>query len=483
MAQWLKQSTAITIKHGPYLDEDDGKTAETGLTISQADVRLSKNGGNFAQKNDATSATHDEFGWYDIALDATDTGTLGRLIVAVAESGALPVWREFMVVPSNEYDSLISGTDDLEVDTIAISGDTGAADNAELDYDGTGYAKANSTIGTTTTNTDMRGTDNAALAATALSTAQWTNARAGYLDNLNGHVAQTGDSFARLGAPAAASVSADILAIDNFVDNLETRLGTPGDLGGGATVADNLADMAGATFATGTDSLEAIRDRGDAAWVTGAGTGLTALATGTAQGGSASTIQLAAGHTFANNELNGNVVKLLTGTGAGQSRLITSYTGATDTASISPNWTTNPDATTTYEVVNGPVNVVQIEGGDATDQIRDAVVDDATRIDASQLNILSGNDPGAQIASQADVTGLNDPTAAAIAAAVWVVVAEGAHTYADIQRITLAVLAGKSTGGGTATISFRDEADAKNRVQATVDANGNRTAIGTLDGT
>jgi hypothetical protein len=54
---------------------------------------------------------------------------------------------------------------------------------------------------------------------------------------------QTGDSFARLGAPAAASVSADILAIDNFVDDLEARLGTPSDLGSGATVAANLADI------------------------------------------------------------------------------------------------------------------------------------------------------------------------------------------------------------------------------------------------
>jgi hypothetical protein len=51
-----------------------------------------------------------------------------------------------------------------------------------------------------------------------------TAARAGYLDALNGHTAQTGDSFARLGAPAGASIAADLLAIDNFVDDLETRL-------------------------------------------------------------------------------------------------------------------------------------------------------------------------------------------------------------------------------------------------------------------
>lgn len=48
-------------------------------------------------------------------------------------------------------------------------------------------------------------------------------------------------------------------------------LGTPTDLGGGATLADNAADMAGATFSSSTDSQEAIRNRGDAAWTTGAG--------------------------------------------------------------------------------------------------------------------------------------------------------------------------------------------------------------------
>ena len=42
---FLKQSTAYTFRFGPFLDDTDGKTAETGLTISQADIRLSKGGG------------------------------------------------------------------------------------------------------------------------------------------------------------------------------------------------------------------------------------------------------------------------------------------------------------------------------------------------------------------------------------------------------------------------------------------------------
>jgi hypothetical protein len=49
------------------------------------------------------------------------------------------------------------------------------------------------------------------------------------------------------------------------------------------------------------------------------------------------------------------------------------------------------------------VNATQIEGSDATNQIRDAVVDDATRIDASALNTLSGHDPGEAIMGATDL--------------------------------------------------------------------------------
>jgi hypothetical protein len=66
---------------------------------------------------------------------------------------------------------------------------------------------------------------------------------------LTGHTAQTGDSFA--------------------------ILGTPTDFGSGtSTIAANLQDMADdgtAVYDRSTDSLQALRDRGDAAWTTGAG--------------------------------------------------------------------------------------------------------------------------------------------------------------------------------------------------------------------
>lgn len=80
---------------------------------------------------------------------------------------------------------------------------------------------------------------------------------------------QTGDSFARLGAPAGASVSADIATIDSNVDAILVDTGT--------TLENHLTDIKGATFNGADDSLEAIRNRGDAAWVTGGGGSITQM--------------------------------------------------------------------------------------------------------------------------------------------------------------------------------------------------------------
>lgn len=198
----IRQSTAVILKLGPFVDSTDGSTAETGLTIAQGDIQISKNGGAYAQTSDAApTTTHDADGWYPIPLTTTDTGTLGKIKVQVAMAGALPVWWEDTVVTANVYDSLVASGDLLEVDVLywygaAIPGvnSTGVpyVDVGELggddqsltdlkDFADTGYDPATHKVqgvvltDTTTTNTDMRGTDSAALASV------WTEARAGAL--------------------------------------------------------------------------------------------------------------------------------------------------------------------------------------------------------------------------------------------------------------------------------------------------------------
>jgi len=75
----------------------------------------------------------------------------------------------------------------------------------------------------------------------------------------------TGTTLPGLIGTPAADLSADIAAVK--VDTAATLVDT------GTTLPATLTSMSGATFATGTDSLEAIRNRGDAAWTTGAGGG------------------------------------------------------------------------------------------------------------------------------------------------------------------------------------------------------------------
>lgn len=125
MSRVLRQGTAATVKVGPFIDDVDFKTLETGLTIAQADTKLSKNGGATAQKNSPTSATHDvgDDGYYSIPLDATDTNTKGGLFLTVDVAGALPQNEEFIVYDQQVYDAFF-GSDQLEVDVTQWAGTT-----------------------------------------------------------------------------------------------------------------------------------------------------------------------------------------------------------------------------------------------------------------------------------------------------------------------------------------------------------------------
>jgi hypothetical protein len=56
-------------------------------------------------------------------------------------------------------------------------------------------------------------------------------------------------------------------------------------------------------------------------------------------------------------------------------------------------------------------------------------------------------------------------------------VVEGSTTMRQLLRLFAAVLTGKASGLGTTTAVYRDIGDTKDRITATVDADGNRTAV------
>jgi hypothetical protein len=119
MTQWLREGSTATITIGPAVDQTNGYTPETGLTTASVDeISL--------WKNDDTTATdihvnanlqHRSNGFYTLDFTATDTSDCGRLTVYIRDDDVcLPIWKDFMVMTANVFDSLASSTDQLQVD-------------------------------------------------------------------------------------------------------------------------------------------------------------------------------------------------------------------------------------------------------------------------------------------------------------------------------------------------------------------------------
>jgi hypothetical protein len=119
----LKQSTASQeVPLGPFLDPADGATPVTGLTIANTDIKVWKRGATSLANKNSGGATHMAGGVYYCVLDATDTDTLGPLVVFIHVAGALAVKVECEVLPANVFDSLVDGSDNLQVDATQIEG-------------------------------------------------------------------------------------------------------------------------------------------------------------------------------------------------------------------------------------------------------------------------------------------------------------------------------------------------------------------------
>lgn len=139
---FLRAGTAQTIRFGPCLDAGDGVTEETALTLTQADMRLSKDGAAFAQKSAAGNATHDSDGWYSTTLSTTDTNLVGELILNVHQpANMLPVWQRYYVLHANTYDALFASTADA-FDALGHVGVSSVEGNAINDQSMTSGATA-----------------------------------------------------------------------------------------------------------------------------------------------------------------------------------------------------------------------------------------------------------------------------------------------------------------------------------------------------
>ena len=201
MLMFAKLSTAITVPIGPVLDS-------TGAEYTSAvvgDFKIAKNNGSAAALNGSATLTHKATGHYELALTSSDISAVGQATVQLNKTTYVCPQLVLIVLPAVVYDSLIGGSDQLPVDiqTIKDQTVTCAAGVTVL-----------ASVGTAATST-----------------------------------AQTGDCFTRLGAPAGASIAADIATVDTVVDAIKVKT----DYLPSAT-----AGAAGGVFIAGTNAATTI---------------------------------------------------------------------------------------------------------------------------------------------------------------------------------------------------------------------------------
>ncbi len=228
--QLLKADTLVKVVIGPAVAVGDGFTPVTTLSLSTADEAE-------IMKHDAaavTSISANTFaaitsmdGYYNLTITAAQLDTEGMLSIGINDDSLiLPLRHDFMVVNANVYDSFYAAaaTDYLQVDALQIAGTTQDATDL-ADFAAAGYDPVTNKVqGVVLTDT---------------------------LTTYTGNTLQTGDNYARLGAPAGASVSADVAAVQTDTDDIQTRL--PAALVGGLMSSDVTAIS---TDTTAANNLE-----------------------------------------------------------------------------------------------------------------------------------------------------------------------------------------------------------------------------------
>lgn len=240
MHAFLRQSTASQSRIvGPFVDDTDFKTAETGLTIANTDVKLCANGAASVNKNSG-GGTHRVNGMYSLTFDATDTATVGELAVSISVSGALLVTAKFTVLEEAVYDALYAASAPgyLQSTTAGRTLDVSATGEAGIDW---------ANVGSPTTSVSLSGT--------TISTSQAVASVSGAVGSVTGAV---GSVTGNVGGNVVGSVASVTGAVGSVTGNVGGNVtGSVGSVLGGINTS-------GGTITT-LDALDTAQDTQHAA--------------------------------------------------------------------------------------------------------------------------------------------------------------------------------------------------------------------------
>lgn len=222
----IPKNAAAYIFYGCLVSQADTKLFKSAPTLAAGDFKISIDGGAFA--NLATLPTNTP-GTFSVKFSLSGSEMTGDNILVVASDAAGAEWCDqcwnIQTAPRGIADLAFPTTSGRSLDVTATGG--AGIDWANVENPTTTLGLSGTTVGVLTTYT--------------------------------GNTPQTGDNYARIGAPAGASVSADVAAINAKTTNLPAAPASTTNITAGtittATTVTGLTASDVAAIKAKTDSL------------------------------------------------------------------------------------------------------------------------------------------------------------------------------------------------------------------------------------
>src|SRR6266540_654078 len=536
MARWLRQSTQVCACVGPFIKVSDGITAVAGADVVSGGCRLKKNNANWVPAKSDVFTNEDGGGpFFEVALSAGDVDTLGLLRWTCYPSAAFSifqVWEDFMVVDPVTYDAYF-GTGPIRAD-VNVWNHTSVASHAAgvpvVDVLTWEHVSAASVVvsanvgqwrGTVVSAPTTSGSipvdvvywNHGSVAgivtagAPSINLVTWAGSPVSAMPGAPGAVAGSVDVSSWGGKAVGAITTAGAIPVDIMYVNHTASAGNAGLL------SVNVLQWASAGVTAATTGAAIPVDvvywnHGSVAGIVTAGapsTRLVAISNVSAEGvlqanvASISTNVLVSANVAqwrgtVPNVLNvGNVMADLqmwahssasampgAPDGVAGSVNVNMWAGTSVAAVVTAGWpqvevaSYAPGEAPLQPTVAGRTLDVSTGGEAGVDWANVGTPGSTVNLAATTLGILGAASIGASsfAASAIDANAL----AASAVDEILDDTLEGTMTVRQALRIILSAVAGKLSGAATTNVLIRDIGDTKNRIDATVDAAGDRTA-------
>jgi hypothetical protein len=328
-AQYLVHVNAITV---------DSQTVRFSYLLTLGYLLRPTTAG---RKLDVSSGGEAGLDWANVGSPTTTVGLSGTTVKTATD-----VETDTADIQSR-LPAALTGAGNIKADSLAFSGSTTAADNAEVVFDTDFATNYNTTRDKWQTEADV-----IAISGDSTAADNCEAAFDGNTYNVGGGAVVAASVTGAVGSVSAGGITASSIAADA--------------IGASELAADAIAEIADAVWDEATSGHTTAGTFGQQSYI---------IRANTAQAGAGTSITLDASASATDDIYNNTLIVITGGTGAGQARFITAYNGTTKVATVA-TWAVNPSSDSVFVIL--PFGAIPGATAPTAAEVADAVWDEST---------------------------------------------------------------------------------------------------------